>query len=120
MALFALWLLSLRLRDASIVDIFWGTGFVIIAWITFAAAARPTSRAALAALLTTLWGLHALAAAGHAYWTAFSPAWMAFLLLRVSGVTLLRFPVFGALLPQYVAGAGFYEGERFKEPWPAP
>ena len=30
----ALWLLSLRLKDAAIADIFWGTGFVILALIT--------------------------------------------------------------------------------------
>ena len=29
------WLLSLRLRDSSIVDIFWAIGFVLIAWIGF-------------------------------------------------------------------------------------
>ena len=28
-----LWLLSLTLKNASIVDIFWGSGFVIIAWL---------------------------------------------------------------------------------------
>ncbi len=30
-----LWLLSLRLRDAGIVDVFWGLGFVIclLAWV---------------------------------------------------------------------------------------
>jgi steroid 5-alpha reductase family enzyme len=28
-----LWLISLILRNASIVDIFWGTGFVIICWL---------------------------------------------------------------------------------------
>ena len=30
-----LWLLSLRLRDCSIVDIFWGMGFVGIALLGF-------------------------------------------------------------------------------------
>ena len=30
------WLPSLRLRDASIVDMLWGAGFVVIAWVTFA------------------------------------------------------------------------------------
>ena len=29
------WLLSLVLKDASIADIFWGLGFVLIAWMTF-------------------------------------------------------------------------------------
>ena len=30
-----LWLVSLILRDASIVDIFWGLGFVSVYWIGF-------------------------------------------------------------------------------------
>ena len=30
-----LWLLSLALKNSSIVDIFWGTGFVIVAWVAF-------------------------------------------------------------------------------------
>jgi steroid 5-alpha reductase family enzyme len=34
-----LWLTSLLRRDASIVDPFWGTGFVLITWLTFAAMA---------------------------------------------------------------------------------
>ena len=34
-AMFALWLLSLRLRDASIVDIWWGPGFAAIALLSW-------------------------------------------------------------------------------------
>lgn len=51
-----LWLLSLRLRDVSIVDAFWGTGFVLVAWAGFASGdggARPL----LVASLTSLWGI---------------------------------------------------------------
>ncbi len=51
-----LWLVSVRLRDASIVDPFWGTGFALVAWtglVGRAAGARPL----LVAALTTLWGL---------------------------------------------------------------
>ncbi|MGD8752968.1 MAG: DUF1295 domain-containing protein [Anaerolineales bacterium] len=54
----ALWLISLRLRDASIVDIFWGAGFVITAWVYFAL--TPDGylvRKWLIALITTIWGL---------------------------------------------------------------
>ena len=36
------------------------------------------------------WGLYAIAAAGGAWWTVASPLVMSFLLLRVSGVTLLE------------------------------
>lgn len=33
LVLLGLWLLSLAIRDASIVDIFWGPGFAIVAWV---------------------------------------------------------------------------------------
>lgn len=33
--MFILWLASLALKNASIVDIFWGSGFVIVNWIYF-------------------------------------------------------------------------------------
>jgi hypothetical protein len=33
--MFLLWLLSLALKNASIVDIFWGIGFVIVTWLAF-------------------------------------------------------------------------------------
>jgi steroid 5-alpha reductase family enzyme len=51
------WLLSLARRDASIVDVFWGPGFVIAAWVYVVASATRTSRGVLAAVLVTLWGL---------------------------------------------------------------
>ena len=58
----ALWLLSLRLRNASIVDVFWGLGFVAIA---AAALLRTTGDASprrwLLAAMVALWGLQALA-----------------------------------------------------------
>ena len=53
----ALWCLSLRLKDASIVDILWGSGFVLIAWTTFCLTEQPTPRALVLAVLTTIWGL---------------------------------------------------------------
>ncbi len=53
-----LWLVSLRLKDASIVDIFWGPGFVLAVWLYFAAAPDGYApRKLLAAVLTTIWGL---------------------------------------------------------------
>jgi steroid 5-alpha reductase family enzyme len=30
-----LWFLSLALKNASIVDIFWGVGFVLVTWLAF-------------------------------------------------------------------------------------
>ena len=53
-----LWLLSLPLKDASIVDIFWGTGFVIIFWIaTLLVPGGLPARTLLLGGLVTLWGL---------------------------------------------------------------
>ena len=56
-AMVLLWLLSLVLRDASIVDIFWGTGFVVIAWTAFVVADGAEPRRWMLALLTSIWGL---------------------------------------------------------------
>jgi steroid 5-alpha reductase family enzyme len=54
----ALWLLSIYLKDASIVDIFWGTGFVITAWVYFYLTPDGLmARKILIALLATIWGL---------------------------------------------------------------
>jgi steroid 5-alpha reductase family enzyme len=53
-----LWLISLLLRDSSIVDIFWGTGFAVTAWVAFAIVpARAHPRQWLICLLVTAWGL---------------------------------------------------------------
>jgi steroid 5-alpha reductase family enzyme len=53
----ALWLLSLPLRDASIVDPGWGIGFVIVAWVAFAAGDGCRGRRWLLAALVSLWGV---------------------------------------------------------------
>jgi steroid 5-alpha reductase family enzyme len=53
-----LWLVSLMLRNASIVDIFWGAGFVVSAWLYFALTpAGYPGRKLLICGLVTLWGL---------------------------------------------------------------
>ena len=55
---FLLWLLSLRLRDASIVDSWWGPGFALVALVSFLLTpdgARP--RRLLVLALTAIWGL---------------------------------------------------------------
>lgn len=56
-ALTALWLVSLFTRDASLVDIFWGPGFVIVASIAAALGAGPAPRRVLVWTLTAIWGL---------------------------------------------------------------
>jgi steroid 5-alpha reductase family enzyme len=54
----ALWLVSLLLKNSSIVDIFWGTGFVILAWVYFVLSPDGfMTRKLLLAILVTLWGL---------------------------------------------------------------
>ncbi|HXC57349.1 MAG TPA: DUF1295 domain-containing protein [Rhizomicrobium sp.] len=59
----ALWLASLRLRDASIVDIFWAPGFALMAWTAAGVTQHALSaRAVLVLALVSLWaarlGLH--------------------------------------------------------------
>lgn len=58
-AMTALWLLSLALRNASIVDPFWGTGFILVTWLTLASTppAQSLARTWLLAALVTAWGL---------------------------------------------------------------
>jgi steroid 5-alpha reductase family enzyme len=51
------WLASLVKRDVSIIDIFWGLGFVVMGWIYFLAAEVHAPRGFLVVGLVTLWGL---------------------------------------------------------------
>jgi steroid 5-alpha reductase family enzyme len=51
------WLLSVRKRDASIVDIFWGFGFVMVAWACLLFGDGLSERRWLLAALTSIWGL---------------------------------------------------------------
>lgn len=51
----ALWLVSLPLENASIVDIAWGPGFAIIAWTSYALADTPSMRALVTCVATTAW-----------------------------------------------------------------
>ena len=50
------WVASLLLRDASIVDVFWGVGFIVIGWVCFAVGHGAHDRRLLLALLVTVWG----------------------------------------------------------------
>ncbi len=53
-AMLLLWLLSLRLRNASIVDIWWGPGFATLALVSYGLAAEGNP---FVTALTVLWGL---------------------------------------------------------------
>ena len=52
----AVWGVSLAMRDASIVDIAWGSGFVLVAWVTYWLSDGNSTRSLLLTLLTTIWG----------------------------------------------------------------
>jgi steroid 5-alpha reductase family enzyme len=56
-ALILLWIISLRIRDASIVDIFWGSGFLLLAATYWAEHTGSAARATTVLVLTGLWGL---------------------------------------------------------------
>jgi steroid 5-alpha reductase family enzyme len=58
----ALWLVSLALRNASIVDIFWGPGIVLVGWLYHLMASPRTGSGLLVCALVTAWGLRL---AGH-------------------------------------------------------
>jgi len=62
---FLVWLGSVKLRDVSIVDVFWGPGFVVIAWISFFLTDEITGRKVLLGLGTTALGLPGLAEVQH-------------------------------------------------------
>jgi steroid 5-alpha reductase family enzyme len=52
-----IWFLSLFLKNAGIIDIFWGVGFIIVAWMTFFIADGYVGRKLLVTAAVTAWGL---------------------------------------------------------------
>jgi steroid 5-alpha reductase family enzyme len=52
-----IWLLSVKMTDASIADIWWGPGFSLIAWVAMLSTDSEPIRAGLVTLVLTLWGL---------------------------------------------------------------
>lgn len=55
--LWIVWLISLIRHDASVVDPFWGLGFVGVAWLCWSLSRAPSDRATLIVILTTIWGV---------------------------------------------------------------
>jgi steroid 5-alpha reductase family enzyme len=51
-----LWPVSIPKKDASIADVFWGLGFVMIAWLNFFLTQGYLGRKLLLVCLTTIWG----------------------------------------------------------------
>jgi steroid 5-alpha reductase family enzyme len=64
--LFGLWLASLFLRNASIVDVFWGIGFALVALGGFVWGQATTAPRSL--LISTLVGIWGLRLAGYLFW----------------------------------------------------
>ncbi len=51
------WLASAALRNASIVDIVWGLGFVVVAWVVRFQGDTNTTRQWVIVVMVTIWGL---------------------------------------------------------------
>lgn len=63
--LFLLWLVSLKIKKVSIIDVFWGLGFVIVSWTTFFHWQPNGKRAGWVLAIVTIWGLRL---AGYLAW----------------------------------------------------
>jgi len=53
----ALWVVSLLIKDASIIDIFWGAGFVVVAWFYRYQLQATDWRSLVFCGMVTIWGL---------------------------------------------------------------
>lgn len=51
------WMLSLARRDASVVDLFWGLGFVLIGWLTWWQSGDASVTGWVLLFMVTVWGL---------------------------------------------------------------
>lgn len=65
LGLSGVWIVSLFLRDASVVDTCWGLGFVLLAWLYVWLVGGAGGRARLVTALVTVWGVRL---AGHIHW----------------------------------------------------
>jgi steroid 5-alpha reductase family enzyme len=52
-----IWIISISIRNVSIVDIFWGLGFVIICWFYFFTTQNSGTRKIFLVTMVTVWGL---------------------------------------------------------------
>ncbi len=59
------WLLSLPLRNAGIVDVVWGAGFVVVTWVSALTGDTNTTRSNLITAMVTVWGARL---AVHLWW----------------------------------------------------
>jgi len=67
--MFLLWLLSFAIRNASIIDVFWGIGFILVIWLTWALTPQGYLwRRQLVTALVTIWGLRLAVHIGLRNW----------------------------------------------------
>lgn len=59
------WIVSVVIRNASIVDVVWGLGFVVVAWVSRAVGDGDAARQWLLTILTTVWGVRL---GGYLFW----------------------------------------------------
>ena len=61
LALTLLWMISVRIKDSSIIDIYWGFGFVLIAWAcsfyNYMSGLGSTDIQEILLVMVTIWGL---------------------------------------------------------------
>lgn len=55
--LFALWCASVALKNAAIIDLFWGFGFVVVGWATYMKLDDAAANKWLLPTLVSIWGL---------------------------------------------------------------
>lgn len=51
------WALSVRMRDASIVDLIWGPGFAVVGWAAWMVQPDPAVKSGVGVILASIWGL---------------------------------------------------------------
>ncbi len=56
-ALFVLWLVSLWMKNSSVIDVFWGLGFVAVAWLTLWVSGNWSPISLGLTLMVSLWGI---------------------------------------------------------------
>jgi steroid 5-alpha reductase family enzyme len=60
-----LWVIGVRINDVSIIDIFWGLGFAVIALVTLIVGTGPIGRRALLLVMAGTWGVRL---GGYLFW----------------------------------------------------
>lgn len=56
-AMVLLWLVATARRDVSLIDLYWGIGFAVVAWVAVSLNSPASVRSLVVAALTTVWGL---------------------------------------------------------------